>query len=77
MTHPTARVLIVGATSGIAAAAAREFAGRGVPLTLAARNQDAAGHLAEELQGQVVLVSAWGLSRRSSFAGKCPMTDWD
>ena len=42
-------VLILGATSPIAAAVAREYASKGHPVFLAARNTEAAGALADEL----------------------------
>lgn len=49
------RALITGASSGIGAQIAREYARRGVPLILTARREDRLAQLADELRTQVAV----------------------
>lgn len=53
---PTGHALVTGASSGIGAAIAREYARRGVPLILTARRTERLQALAEELGTQVDVV---------------------
>ena len=53
---PTGYVLVTGASSGIGAAIAREYARRGVPLILTARRAERLQALAEELGKRVDVV---------------------
>ncbi|GAA4864206.1 SDR family oxidoreductase [Luteimonas vadosa] len=53
MTMTTGHALVTGASSGIGAEIAREYARRGVPLILTARRQAALESLAKELRPQV------------------------
>ncbi|RZA32098.1 MAG: SDR family oxidoreductase [Lysobacteraceae bacterium] len=50
---PDGHALVTGASSGIGAAIAREYARRGVPLILTARRVDNLEQLADELRAQV------------------------
>ncbi len=58
MAFTNGNVVIFGATGGIGAALARQLALDGSQLTLAARNPERLGSLAQELQAQAVQVDA-------------------
>lgn len=64
MTHMTGKtVIITGASRGIGAAAAREFAAKGANVVLLARGNNAIAHLATEIGAQALAVN-------------CDVSDW-